>query len=174
MLASPERIKIGVATFAERRERSTSYPDMSGRGRRVGCSRTGKIQSGRPAHARITNRMATAAAASSGGNDAGDADRSRGARLRRIPAGGKSNDAALGVRGSVPSANEPARTLFARHSSRLFIESMPAVCAADMIEDRLADFIDHMLTAANDACSFVDGMAKEDFLADKRTQQAVI
>ena len=43
-----------------------------------------------------------------------------------------------------------------------------------MIEDRLADFIDHMLTAANDACSFVDGMAKEDFLADKRTQQAVI
>jgi uncharacterized protein with HEPN domain len=36
-----------------------------------------------------------------------------------------------------------------------------------------ADFIDYMLTAANDACGFVDGMTKEDFLADKRTQQAV-
>ena len=39
---------------------------------------------------------------------------------------------------------------------------------------RLADFIDNMQTAATDACLFVDGMTKEDFLADKRTQQAVI
>src|SRR5271170_3752131 len=31
-----------------------------------------------------------------------------------------------------------------------------------------------MLTAASDALRFVDGMSKEDFLADKRTQQAVI
>ncbi len=28
--------------------------------------------------------------------------------------------------------------------------------------------------AATDACSFVEGLAKDDFLADKRTQQAVI
>jgi uncharacterized protein with HEPN domain len=31
-----------------------------------------------------------------------------------------------------------------------------------------------MLTAANDARRFIDGMSKEDFLADKRTQQAVV
>jgi uncharacterized protein with HEPN domain len=31
-----------------------------------------------------------------------------------------------------------------------------------------------MQQAATDACSFVDGMEKEDFLGDKRTQQAVI
>ena len=31
-----------------------------------------------------------------------------------------------------------------------------------------------MLTAANDAHRFIDGMSKEDFLADKRTQQAVV
>jgi Uncharacterized conserved protein len=39
---------------------------------------------------------------------------------------------------------------------------------------RLPDYLDHMLQAATDACSFVEGFAKEDFLADKRTQQAVI
>lgn len=43
-----------------------------------------------------------------------------------------------------------------------------------MIEGRLADYLDHMLTAAHDARSFVEGMMKEEFLADKRTQQAVI
>jgi uncharacterized protein with HEPN domain len=37
---------------------------------------------------------------------------------------------------------------------------------------RLGDYLDQMLTAANDARRFVDGMSKEDFLADKRTQQA--
>jgi uncharacterized protein with HEPN domain len=39
---------------------------------------------------------------------------------------------------------------------------------------RLGDYIDQMPTAANDARRFVDGMSKEDFLADKRTQQAVV
>ena len=39
---------------------------------------------------------------------------------------------------------------------------------------RLGDCLDQMLTAANDARRFIDGMSKEDFLADKRTQQAVV
>jgi uncharacterized protein with HEPN domain len=39
---------------------------------------------------------------------------------------------------------------------------------------RLGEYIDQMLTAANDARRFIDGMSKEDFLADKRTQQAVV
>ena len=39
---------------------------------------------------------------------------------------------------------------------------------------RLGDYLDQMQTAANDARRFVDGMSKEDFLADKRTQQAVV
>ena len=42
-----------------------------------------------------------------------------------------------------------------------------------MNENRLADYLDHMRQAATDACSFVEGLNKEDFLADKRTQQAV-
>ncbi len=43
-----------------------------------------------------------------------------------------------------------------------------------MSENRLPDYLDHIQQAATDACSFVEGLAKEDFLADKRTQQAVI
>ena len=43
-----------------------------------------------------------------------------------------------------------------------------------MSEDRLADYLSHMRQAATDACGFVKGLSKEDFLADKRTQQAVI
>ena len=43
-----------------------------------------------------------------------------------------------------------------------------------MSENRLSDYLEHMQQAATDACSFVDGMGKEDFLEDKRTQQAVI
>lgn len=43
-----------------------------------------------------------------------------------------------------------------------------------MSENRLSDYLDHMRQAATDACSFVDGLVKDDFLADKRTQQAVI
>ena len=43
-----------------------------------------------------------------------------------------------------------------------------------MSENRLIDYLDHMLEAARLACSYVEGMEKDDFLADKRTQQAVI
>lgn len=43
-----------------------------------------------------------------------------------------------------------------------------------MSENRLPDYIDHTQQAAADACSFVEGLSKDDFLADKRTQQAVI
>ena len=43
-----------------------------------------------------------------------------------------------------------------------------------MSDSRLADYVDHLQQAALDACAFVDGMGKDRFLADKRTQQAVI
>ncbi len=43
-----------------------------------------------------------------------------------------------------------------------------------MSEHRLADYLEHMQQAAVDACSFIEGFDKIDFLADKRTQQAVI
>ncbi|MCW2314038.1 HepT-like ribonuclease domain-containing protein [Rhodoferax antarcticus] len=43
-----------------------------------------------------------------------------------------------------------------------------------MNENRLPDYLDHMQQAATDACSFVDGLGKDDFLEDKRTQLAVI
>lgn len=43
-----------------------------------------------------------------------------------------------------------------------------------MNENRLLDYLDPMQQAAVDACSFVEGLVREDFLADKRTQQAVI
>lgn len=43
-----------------------------------------------------------------------------------------------------------------------------------MSENRLSDYLDHMLQAAQQACSYVEGIDKNDFLADKRTQQAVI
>lgn len=43
-----------------------------------------------------------------------------------------------------------------------------------MSENRLPDYLDHIQQAATDACSFVEGLTKEDFLEDKRTQQAVI
>lgn len=43
-----------------------------------------------------------------------------------------------------------------------------------MNENRLPDYLDHIQQAATDARSFVEGLDKEDFLADKRTQQAVI
>lgn len=36
------------------------------------------------------------------------------------------------------------------------------------------DYIEHMLEAARQATSYVEGLSKADFLADKRTQQAVI
>jgi uncharacterized protein with HEPN domain len=43
-----------------------------------------------------------------------------------------------------------------------------------MNENRLSDYLGHMLEAARLACSYVEGMTKEDYLADKRTQQATI
>jgi uncharacterized protein with HEPN domain len=43
-----------------------------------------------------------------------------------------------------------------------------------MNENRLPDYLDHIQQAATDACSFLEGLAKDDFLGDKRTQQAVI
>lgn len=43
-----------------------------------------------------------------------------------------------------------------------------------MNQNRLPDYLDHMQQAATDACVFTEGLDKSDFLADKRTQQAVI
>ncbi len=43
-----------------------------------------------------------------------------------------------------------------------------------MSDNRLPDYIGHMQQAAADAIGFVAGMSRDDFLADKRTQQAVI
>jgi uncharacterized protein with HEPN domain len=43
-----------------------------------------------------------------------------------------------------------------------------------MNENRLPDDRQHMRQAAADAVGFVEGMSRDDFPADKRTQQAVI
>ena len=43
-----------------------------------------------------------------------------------------------------------------------------------MSTPRLGDYLGHMLEAVGLACSYVEGMTKEDFLDDKRTQQAVV
>jgi uncharacterized protein with HEPN domain len=43
-----------------------------------------------------------------------------------------------------------------------------------MNDNRLIDYIDHMLEAARLAYSYIEGLDKDGFLADKRTQQAVI
>ena len=43
-----------------------------------------------------------------------------------------------------------------------------------MNDDRLSDYLGHMLEAARQACTYVEGSSRADFLADKRTQQAVI
>jgi len=43
-----------------------------------------------------------------------------------------------------------------------------------MIPARLTDYLDHMQEAARLACSYVEGLDKNDFLEDKRTQQAVV
>lgn len=42
-----------------------------------------------------------------------------------------------------------------------------------MTENRLLDYLEHVRTAALDACGYVEGLNRKDFLADKRTQQAV-
>lgn len=39
---------------------------------------------------------------------------------------------------------------------------------------RLPDYLDHIQQAATDARTFVQGLAKDEFMADRRTQQAVI
>jgi uncharacterized protein with HEPN domain len=43
-----------------------------------------------------------------------------------------------------------------------------------MSNNRLPDYMGHMLEAAQQACSYSEGLSMKDFLADKRTQQAVI
>lgn len=43
-----------------------------------------------------------------------------------------------------------------------------------MSAPRLPDYLGHMAQAASDACTFVDGLDKAAFLADRRTQQAVV
>lgn len=43
-----------------------------------------------------------------------------------------------------------------------------------MTENRLFDYLNHIQQAASDARSFVDGLEKDDFLSDRRTQQAVM
>ncbi|MCF7965781.1 MAG: DUF86 domain-containing protein [Methylobacter tundripaludum] len=43
-----------------------------------------------------------------------------------------------------------------------------------MNENRLPDYLDHMFEAAHQACNYTEGLNKNDFIADKRTQQAVI
>jgi uncharacterized protein with HEPN domain len=43
-----------------------------------------------------------------------------------------------------------------------------------MSQNRLPDYLDHVLEAAQQACSYSEGLSIKDFLADKRTQQAVI
>jgi uncharacterized protein with HEPN domain len=43
-----------------------------------------------------------------------------------------------------------------------------------MTDDRLADYLDHIRDAARLARSYVENMSREEFLADTRTQQAVI
>ena len=42
-----------------------------------------------------------------------------------------------------------------------------------MNESRLVDYLDHIEEAATEARHFVDGLSKDDFLADRRTQRAV-
>ena len=39
-----------------------------------------------------------------------------------------------------------------------------------MNRNRLPDYIDHIQQAATDICTFVQGLTRDDFLADKRTQ----
>ncbi len=43
-----------------------------------------------------------------------------------------------------------------------------------MSSSRLADYLDHMRQAASEACGFVEGLSKAEFINDKRTQLAVI
>jgi hypothetical protein len=40
-----------------------------------------------------------------------------------------------------------------------------------MSEHRLPDYLDHIQQAATDACGFIEGLGKDDFLADKHWAQ---
>jgi len=42
-----------------------------------------------------------------------------------------------------------------------------------MSKNRLSDYLSHIIQAASEACSYVDGLTREDFLDDRRTQDAV-
>ncbi|AVE06993.1 MULTISPECIES: HepT-like ribonuclease domain-containing protein [Pseudomonas] len=43
-----------------------------------------------------------------------------------------------------------------------------------MTANRLGDYLDHIRQATVDAISFVEGLSKDEFLEDRRTQQAVV
>ena len=43
-----------------------------------------------------------------------------------------------------------------------------------MSVNRLPDYLDQIRRAERGACSFVEGLDKDDFLTDKCTQQAII
>ncbi|MGB3123519.1 MAG: DUF86 domain-containing protein [Pseudomonas sp.] len=43
-----------------------------------------------------------------------------------------------------------------------------------MTASRIGDYLDHIRQAAADAIAFVEGLSKEEFLEDRRTQQAVV
>lgn len=43
-----------------------------------------------------------------------------------------------------------------------------------MTENRLGDYLEHIRQACADAITFVEGLSKEEFLEDRRTQQAVV
>lgn len=43
-----------------------------------------------------------------------------------------------------------------------------------MTVNRLGDYLDHIRQATTDAITFVEGLSKEEFLEDRRTQQAVV
>ena len=43
-----------------------------------------------------------------------------------------------------------------------------------MTENRISTYIEQMQESVHLACAYVDGMPKIDFLADKKTQQAVV
>lgn len=43
-----------------------------------------------------------------------------------------------------------------------------------MTVNRLPDHLEHMRQAAGDAVGFLEGMSRDDFRSDKRTQQAVV
>lgn len=43
-----------------------------------------------------------------------------------------------------------------------------------MSAPRLADYLEHIRTAATNACSFIEGLDETAFRSDKRTQQAVV